>query len=143
MTEQERIKDIEERITLEGLLPGVNLDSLPPGDSAQLKRAVLDLYRLGHASGFKAGADHAMKIVAGLIPQLLYVLQMQWLMRWLSVRMREYLRDFKKSLRWIRAMIGRSQRLRRFPTIRAMIVKSQRLRRFPSEALSGIWAIRR
>jgi hypothetical protein len=127
MTEQERIKDIEERITLEGLLPGVNLDSLPPGESAQLKRAVLDLYRLGHASGFKAGADHAMKIVAGVIPQLLFVLQMQWLMRWLSVRMRDYLRDFKKSLR----------------LIRAMVVKSQRLRRFPTEALSGIWDIRR
>jgi len=143
MTEQERIKDIEERITLEGLLSGVNLDSLPPGESAQLKRAVLDLYRLGHASGFKAGADHATKIVAGLIPQLRYVIQMQWLTQCLSARMREHLRDFKKSLRWIRAMIGRSQRLRRFPTIRAMIVKSQRLRRFPSEALSGIWAIRR
>jgi hypothetical protein len=127
MTEQERIKDIEERITLEGLLPGVNLDSLPPGESAQLKRAALDLYRLGHASGFKAGADHATKIVAGLIPQLRYVIQMQWLTQRLSARMREHLRDFKKSLRWIRAMIGRSQRLRRFP----------------SEALSGIWAIRR
>ena len=127
MTEQERIKDIEERITLEGLLPGVNLDSLPAGESAQLKRAVLDLYRLGHASGFKAGADHATKIVAGLIPQLRYVIQMQWLTQCLSARMRDYLRDLKKSLRWIRAMI----------------VRSQRIRRFPSEALSGIWAIRR
>jgi hypothetical protein len=143
MTEEERIKDIEERITLEGLLPGVNLDSLPPGESAQLKRAVLDLYRLGHASGFKAGADHATKIVAGVIPQLRYVIQMQWLTQCLYARMRDYLRDLKKSQRWIRAMIVRSQRLRRFPTIRAMIVKSQRLRRFPSEALSGIWAIRR
>jgi hypothetical protein len=127
MTEQERIKDIEERITLEGLLPGVNLDSLPTGESAQLKRAVLDLYRLGHASGFKAGADHATKIAAGLIPQLRYVIQMQWLTQCLSARMRDYLRDLKKSLRWIRAMI----------------VRSQRIRRFPSEALSGIWAIRR
>jgi hypothetical protein len=127
MTEQERIKDIEERITLEGLLPGVNLDRLPPGESAQLKRAVLDLYRLGHASGFKAGADHATKIAAGLIPQLRYVIQMQWLTQCLSARMRDYLRDFKKSLR----------------SIRAMIVRSQRLRRFPSEALNGIWAIRR
>jgi hypothetical protein len=143
MTEQERIKDIEERITLEGLLPGVNLDSLPPGESAQLKRAALDLYRLGHASGFKAGADHATKIVADLIPQLRYVIQAQWLTQRLSARMRDYLRDFKKSLRTIRAMIVKSQRLRRFPTIRAMIVKSQRLRRFPSEALNGIWAIRR
>ena len=127
MTEQERIKDIEERITLEGLLPGVNLDSLPAGESAQLKRAVLDLYRLGHASGFKAGADHAVKIVSGVIPQLRYVIQMQWLTQCLSARMRDYLRDLKKSLRWIRAMI----------------VRSQRIRRFPSEALSGIWAIRR
>jgi hypothetical protein len=143
MTEQERIKDLEERITLEGLLPGVNLDSLPPGESAQLKRAVLDLYRLGHASGFKAGADHATKIVAGVIPQLRYVIQIQWLTQCLYARMRDYLRDLKKSQRWIRAMIVRSQRLHRFPMIRAMIVKSQRLRRFPSEALSGIWAIRR
>jgi hypothetical protein len=127
MTEQERIKDIEERITLEGLLPGVNLDSLPPGESAQLKCAVLDLYRLGHASGFKAGADHATKIAAGVIPQLRYVIQLQWLMQCLSARMRDYLRDLKKSQRWIRAMIVRSQRLRRFPT----------------EALNGIWAIRR
>jgi hypothetical protein len=143
LNEQERIKDIEERITLEGLLPGVNLDCLPPKESEQLKRAVLDLYRLGHASGFKAGADHATKIVADLIPQLRYVIQAQWLTQRLSARMRDYLRDFKKSLRTIRAMIVKSQRLRRFPTIRAMIVKSQRLRRFPSEALNGIWAIRR
>jgi len=127
MTEQERIKDIEERITLEGLLPGVNLGCLPPGESAQLKCAVLDLYRLGHASGFKAGADHAMKIVAGVIPQLRYVLQMQWLMRWLSARMREHLRGFKNSVR----------------SIRAVLVRSQRLRRFPTEALNGIWTIRR
>ena len=127
MTEQERIKDIEERMTLEGLLPGVDLGRLQPGESAELKRAVLDLYRLGHASGFKAGADHAMNVVAGVIPQLRYVLQMEWLKRWLSARMREHLRDFKKTLR----------------LIRARVVKSQRLRRFPTEALSGIWSIRR
>jgi hypothetical protein len=133
MTEQERIKGIEERITLEGLLPGVNLGCLPPGESAQLKCAVLDLYRLGHASGFKAGADHAMKIVAGVIPQLRYVLQMQWLMRWLSARMREHLRGFK-NLRGFK-ISARS--------IRAVIVRSQRLRRFPTEALNGIWTIRR
>jgi len=127
MTEQERIKDIEERITLEGLLPGVDLGCLPPGESAQLKRVVLDLYRLGHASGFKAGADHSMNVVAGVIPQLRYVIQMEWLKRWLMARMREHFRDFKKSLR----------------LIRAMVVRSQRIRRFPTEALSGIWDIRR
>lgn len=127
MTELERINYIEERMTLEGLLPGVNLDCLPPGESAQLKRAVLDLYKLGHASGFKAGADHSIKVVASVIPQFRYVLQMQWLKRWLSARMRESLRDFKKSLR----------------SVRAMILRNPRLRRFPTEALSGIWAIRR
>ena len=127
MTEQERIKDIEERITLEGLLPGVNLGCLPPGESAQLKCAVLDLYRLGHASGFKAGADHSLNVVAGVLPQLRYVIQMEWLKRWLLARMREHFRDFKKSLR----------------LIRAMVVRSQRIRRFPTEALNGIWDIRR
>ena len=35
MTELERINYIEERMTLEGLLPGVNLDCLPPGESAR------------------------------------------------------------------------------------------------------------
>lgn len=63
MTEQ-RIKNIEEQITLAGLLPGVNLDSLPLEEAAKLKRAVLDLYRLVHASGFKAGADYAMNAIA-------------------------------------------------------------------------------
>jgi hypothetical protein len=137
LNEQERIKNIEERITLEGLLPGVNLDSLPPVESAQLKRAVLDLYKLGHASGFKAGADHAMKIISGVIPQLRYVIKMEWLKRSLTARMRKYLRDFKKSSRSILAMLARSQRLR------VILARSQRLRRFPTEALSGIWAIRR
>jgi hypothetical protein len=127
MTEQERIQYIEERITLEGLLTGVNLGSLPPGESAKLKSAVLDLYRLGHASGFKAGADHATNAVAAAIPQFRYVIQLQWLKRWLSARMREYLQDFKKSLRSIRATVGGSQRPRRFPT----------------EALSGNWSVRR
>ena len=127
MTELERIKYIEERITLEGLLTGVNLGSLPPGESAKLKSAVLDLYRLGHASGFKAGADHAMNAVAAAIPQFRYVLQLQWLKRWLTARMREYLQDFKKSLR----------------SIRATVVGRQRPRRFPTEALSGNWAVRR
>jgi hypothetical protein len=127
MTEQERIKYIEERITLQGLLTGVNLGSLPPEESAKLKSAVLDLYRLGHASGFKAGADHAMNAVAAAIPQFRYVLQLQWLKRWLSARMREHLQDFKKSLR----------------SIRATVVGSQRPRRFPTEALNGNWAVRR
>jgi hypothetical protein len=127
MTEQERIKYIEERITLDGLLTGVNLGSLPPGESAKLKSAVLDLYRLGHASGFKAGADHAMNTVADAIPQFRCVLQLQWLKRWLSARMREHLQDFKKSLR----------------SIRAAVVGSQRPRRFPTEALNGNWAVRR
>jgi hypothetical protein len=127
MTELERIKYIEERITLEGLLPGLDLGSLPPEESAKLKRAVLDLYKLGHASGFKSGADHAMNLVAGVIPQLRYALQMQWLKRWLSARTRECLQDFKKSVR----------------SIRATIVKNRRRRRFPTEALNGNWAIRR
>ncbi len=127
MTEQERIDYIEERITLEGLLTGVDLGSLPPEESAKLKSAVLDLYRLGHASGFKAGADHAMNAVAAAIPQFRYVLQLQWLKRRLSARTREYLRDFKKSLR----------------SVRATVVGSQRPRRFPTEALSGNWAVRR
>jgi len=127
MTEQERIEYIEERITLEGLLTGVNLGSLPPEESAKLKIAVLDLYKLGHASGFKAGADHAMNAVAAAIPQFRYVLQLQWLKRWLSARMREHLLDFKKSLR----------------SIRAKVVVSQRPRRFPTEALNGNWAVRR
>jgi hypothetical protein len=126
MTEPERIKNIEERITLEGLLPGVDLVCLPPGESAKLKRVVLDLYRLGHASGFKAGADHAMNAVAGVTPLLRYALQMRWLKRWLSARMREYLQGLKKSLRSIRAAVDRSPR-----------------RRFPTEALGGNWAVRR
>src|SRR5262245_35857094 len=70
MTEPEKIKNIEERITLARLLPGVNLGCLPPEESAKLKRAVLDLYRLIHASGFKAGADYAMNAVASDIESL-------------------------------------------------------------------------
>ena len=127
MTEQERIKNIEEQITLAGLLPGVNLGCLPPGESAKLKRAVLDLYRLGHARGFKAGADHAMNAIAVAIPLLRNALQMQWLKRWPSARMRECLRGFKKSLR----------------SIRAIVIRSPRPRRFPTEILNGNWAIRR
>jgi hypothetical protein len=127
MTELERIKYIEERITIEGLLPGLDLGCLPPEESAKLKRAVLDLYKLGHASGFKSGADHAINAVAGVIPQLRYALQTQWLKQWLSARTRKCLQDFKKSLR----------------SIRATIVRNHRRRRFPTEALNGNWAIRR
>ncbi len=124
MTELERIKNIEEQITLAGLFPDVDLDCLPTEESAKLKRAVLDLYRLGHASGFKAGSDHA---IASVIPPRCNALKLQWLWRWLSARMRKYWQGFKKWLRWIRAIVIRSLRRRRFPT----------------GVLSGNWAIRR
>ena len=127
MTDPERIKNIEEQITLEGLLPGVNLGCLPPEESAKLKRAALDLYRLSHARGFKSGADHAIKEIAQFIQPEQNASQIQWLKRWLSARMREYWREFKKSLR----------------SIRQTIIKSPRPRRFPSEALSGNWVMRR
>lgn len=124
MTEQERIKNIEEQINLAALLPGVNLGYLPPIEYAKLKRAVLDLYRLGHASGFNAGADHA---IASVISRRLNALQMQWLKRWLSARMREYWQRFKKPLR----------------SIRPAVIKFQQRRRFPTEILSSNSAIRR
>jgi hypothetical protein len=124
MTEQERITIIEEQITLEALLPGVNLGYLPPVESAKLKRAVLDVYRLGHASGFNAGADHA---IASLISPRRNALLMQWMKRWLSARMRGYLRRFKKSLN----------------SIRQTVIKSPQRRRFPTEILSSNSAIRR
>jgi hypothetical protein len=89
MTEPERIKNIEEQITLAGLLPGVELDCLRPEDSAKLKRAVLDIYRLSHARGFKAGADHAINAIAGALQPRPDASRMQWLKRWLSDRMRE------------------------------------------------------
>jgi hypothetical protein len=127
MTEPERIKNIEEQITLAWLMPGVNLGCLPPEESAKLKRAALDLYRLGHARGFKAGADHALNATVKAIPLLRNALQMQWLKRWLWARTREYSQEFKKSLR----------------SIRATIIRSPRRRRFPTEALSGNWVIRR
>jgi hypothetical protein len=122
MSELERIKNIEERIALTGLLPGVNLGWLPPGESAKLKRAVLDLYRIGHANGFKAGVDHATKAVA-IIPPRHDSLESQWLMRRLSARMRERWREFKKSLR----------------SIRVAIIIGPRGRRLPAESLSGNW----
>jgi hypothetical protein len=67
---EQRIKNIEEQITLAGLLPGVNLSCLPLEESARLKRVVLDLYRLIHASGFNAGADYAMNAIVGDIESI-------------------------------------------------------------------------
>jgi hypothetical protein len=113
MTELERVKNIEEHITLAGLLPGVNLDCLPPKESAKLKRAALDLYRLGHASGFKAGADYA---VAGATQQWRNAIQMQRLMRRLSAHLCGRWREFKPSLRSIRATVIRIPLPRRFPS---------------------------
>jgi hypothetical protein len=115
MSELDRIKNIEERIALTGLLPGVNLGWLPPGEAAKLKRAVLDLYRIGHANGFKAGVDHATTAVA-VIPQRRDSLQTQWPIRRLSARMRERWQEFKKSLRSIRVAIIISPGGRRVPT---------------------------
>jgi hypothetical protein len=124
MTESERIKNIEKHITLAGLLPGVNLGSLSPEESAKLKHAVLDLYRLSHARGFMSGADHA--IASAIQPQP-NDSEMQCLKRWLSARMGEYWQEFKKSLR----------------SIRATVIRSPQRRRFPTEALNGKWATRR
>ena len=115
MSELERIKNIEERIALAGLLPGVNLGFLQLEDAAKLKRAVLDLYRIGHANGFKAGVDHATKAVA-IIPPRRDSLETQWPMRRLLARMRERLREFKKSLGSIRVAIIVGPRGQRFPT---------------------------
>jgi hypothetical protein len=69
MTETERIKNLEEQIALVGLLLGVDLNRLPTEESMRLKRFALDLYRLGHASGFKAGVDHATNAIAVIDPQ--------------------------------------------------------------------------
>jgi hypothetical protein len=67
---EHRIKNIEEQITLGGLLPGVDLGCLPLEELAKLKRAVLDLYRLIHASGFNAGADYAMNAIVSDIESI-------------------------------------------------------------------------
>jgi hypothetical protein len=107
MTEPERIKNIEEQIPLSGLLPGVNLEWFPPEESAKLKRAVLDIYRLSHARGFKAGADHAINAIAGALEPQRDDSQMEWMKRRLSSRMRERWQDYKKSLRSIRATVIR------------------------------------
>jgi hypothetical protein len=127
MTEPEKIKKIEEQITLAGLLPGVNLSYLPPEESAKLKRALLDVYRLSHARGFKAGAEHAMNSIASYMDPQRDASQIETLKHWLSEQMPEYWQEFKKSLRAIRVAFSRNPRPRRFPT----------------EALSGNWAIRR
>src|SRR5262245_57363751 len=115
MSELERIKNIEERIAIAGLLPGVNLGCLPLEDAAKLKRAVLDLYRLGHANGFKAGVDHAKNAVA-VIPPRHDSLETQWLMRLLPARIRERWQELKKSLRSIRVTIIIGSGGQRFPT---------------------------
>jgi hypothetical protein len=127
MLEPERIKKIEEQISLAGLLPGVNLDYVPPEESEKLKRALLDLYRLSHARGFKAGAEHAMNSIAGYTEPQPDASQMQLLMRGLSSRIHEDWRELKKLIR----------------SIRAKVIKNPRGRRFPTEALSGNWTIRR
>ena len=68
MTEPQRINDIDEQIALVGLMLGVDLSRLSTEESMKLKRFALDLYRLGHASGFKAGVDHATNALAVLEP---------------------------------------------------------------------------
>jgi hypothetical protein len=67
MARPERIKNIEEQIALTGLLLGVDLSCLPPEESMKLKRSALDLYRLGHVIGFKAGVDHATDALGAAI----------------------------------------------------------------------------
>lgn len=128
--EPERIKKIEEQITLAGLLPGVNLEYVPPDEAEKLKRALLDVYRLSHARGFKAGAEHAMKSIADHTEQQPAASEIQWLVRWLSERIRQDWRKLKKLTRSIRAKVIKSPR-------------GPRGRRFPTEALSGNWAVRR
>jgi hypothetical protein len=101
MNEPERIKSIEEQISLAGLLPGVNLDCVPPEESAKLKRAVLDIYRLSHARGFQAGADHAINTIGSALQPVYDDLQIIRMKRRLATRMRERWRNYKKSLRSI------------------------------------------
>src|SRR5688572_20958995 len=126
MTDPEKIKRIEEQITITGLLPGVNLDCMPPEELAKIKRALLDIYRLSHARGFKAGVEHMMSSIAGHISQR-DAAQTQRMKRWSSARMRKRWQSLKK---WLRS-------------IRATVTKNQRPRRFPTESLSGNWAVRR
>jgi hypothetical protein len=124
MSELQRIKNVEERITLAGLLPGVNLGSLPLEDAVMLKRAALNLYRIGHANGFKAGVDHATNAV--VVAPRYDSLQMQRLTRRLSMRMCERWQEFKKSL----------------SSIRVAVIIGPRGSRSPNEALNNKLAIR-
>ena len=127
MSEIQRIKNVEERITLAGLLPGVNLGSLSPEEAVMLKRAALNLYRIGHANGFKAGVDHATNAVTIVVPPRRDSLQTQRLTRRLSARMSERWQEFKKSL----------------GSIRVAVIIGPRGRRLPNEELNGNLAIRR
>jgi hypothetical protein len=127
MSELQRIKNVEERITLAGLLPGVNLGSLPLEDAVMLKRAALNLYRIGHANGFKAGIDHATTAVAVVAQPRRDSLQTQRLTRRLSARMSERWQEFKKSL----------------GSIRVAVIIGSRERRLPNEDLNSNLAIRR
>jgi hypothetical protein len=127
MSELQRIKIVEERITLAGLLPGVNLGELPPEDAVMLKRAALNLYRIGHANGFKAGVDHATNAVAIVAQPRRDTLQTQRLTRRLSMRMCERWQEFKKSL----------------SSIRVAVIIGPRGRRSPNEPLNNKLAIRR
>jgi hypothetical protein len=102
MTESEKIKNIEEQITLAGLLLGVDLSCLAPEESIKLKRSALDLYRLGHASGFKAGADHATNSIVDVI-------EMRRRLGFAG-RLRRDWRGFKTSLRSIRTTVTRKFR---------------------------------
>jgi hypothetical protein len=127
MSELQRIKNVEERITLAGLLPGVNLGSLSQEDAVMLKRAALNLYRIGHANGFKAGVDHATNAVALVVPPRRDSLHTQRLTRRLSARMCERWQEFKKSL----------------GSIRVAVIIGPRGRRLPNEDLNCKLAIRR
>ena len=126
MSELQRIKNVEERITLAGLLPGVNLGSMPLEDAEMLKRAALNLYRIGHANGFKAGIDHATNALAVVAQPRRDSLQTQRLTRRLSTRMSERWQEFKKSL----------------GSIRVAVIIGPRGRRSPNEDLNGNLAIR-
>jgi hypothetical protein len=92
-----------------------------------LKRAALNLYRIGHANGFKAGVDHATNAVALVAPPRRDSLQTQRQTRRLSARMSERWQEFKKSL----------------GSIRVAVIIGPRERRLPNDDLNGNLAIRR